>query len=207
MLHWWDKRIWIHLLQGPNLFSAMVTTTITASTCLWKTHSWDSSFLMWPPSCRSCPTTGGNRCVSGGRAESVSSHRLLTRLMSLSLSAYELDASVASGRFPPSARCRRRRRGALPDLRQLREDAALPGDRTSQTRGDALKWAPFTFAVLTPVPPLHRKPSQQWSGAPHCLASGPWPSVVPRGQRSTGGLTKALRTTWSSWERAWSALV
>lgn len=148
MLDWWNKRIWIHLLQDRNLFSAMVTTTITASTRLWKTHSWDSNFRMWPPSCRSCPTTGGIRCVSGGQAESVSSHHLLTYLMSVSLPASELDASVASGRFPPSARCHWRQHGALRDLRQLHEDAALLGDRTSQMHGDVLKWAPFTFAVL-----------------------------------------------------------
>ncbi len=51
----------------------------------------------------------------------------------------------------------------------------------------------------------HRRLSRQWCSGPHYLASGPWLSAAPRGQRSTPGLTDASTTTWSSSRRVWSA--
>lgn len=71
---------------------------------------------------------------------------------------------------------------------------------------NVLQWVPNTVAVITSVCLLHRSPCQKQSGGLRCLAFGPWPLAAPRGQRSTDGLTKDLTTTWSSWQRVWSAL-
>lgn len=54
---------------------------------------------------------------------------------------------------------------------------------------------------------FYRSLSRQRCGGPRCLASGPWLSAAPRGQRSTHGLTNASKTTWSSSLRVWSAPV
>lgn len=135
---------------------------------------------------------------------SVRNRRLWTHL-SVSLPADELNASITSWQLPPSPWCCRRWHAALCDLQQLRGDADVPGEGKSQSP-DEVGLRHIRSSVVIPVCALHRSPSQQRWGGPRCHVSGPWPSAAPRGQRSTDGLTKALKTTWSSWQRTWSAL-